>query len=135
MNEDLISIIRDLADVWNDHDVEGVLDFFADDATVSLPGIPPRPIIVSGKQEIRRWLSDLFLQNSYMEVRNVREIGEAVLWNASLHLDRLAILGLDQIPIENEATFENGKIRSFVSRMSEEGMEIVAEVLKGQSTS
>lgn len=127
MKEDLISIINDMEEVWNDHDIVRALEFFSDEAIVRVDAAPHELI---GKDDIRMWIEQSFADNVHVgNFRNMEVDGDTISWDAQLHMDSVAKAGLDPICPRVRAVFKDGKIVRFLTVLDEESKRIVSQTL------
>jgi hypothetical protein len=106
----LIAIARRFNDAWNSGDIDAVMAFFADDATVRIvpPPAPPDPERYTGQAEIRGWVSRTLELPFRVETRNYRALDDIVTWDA-----RFPHEGRDAPEDVAEAVIVDGRIKDF----------------------
>ncbi len=129
MNEKLVSTMESMAEVFNDHDLDGALSFFADDAVVRLyPGIPNGKSVFEGKSEIREWLDYIFSNGFHISnLCNCHVDGDSMSWEQDFHLDPFAELGLDTVHARVNIVLRDERISSFDGRLADESMSKLEE--------
>jgi hypothetical protein len=131
MKRDLLSIVNNMVEVWNDHDLDGVLGFFSDDAIARLDAMPKEFV---GKDGIREWIEDSFNNNIHIsELRNIEVEEDKVTWNAYIHLDRIANAGVENFcPTIRIVFADDGKIRYFIAMLEDETKEKLRPLMAEQ---
>ena len=111
---DPMALVQGFNEASNSGDVERVLAFFSDDATIRTvpPPQPPAPEIPTGKQQIREWFEPQ-MANLHVESRNMRAGGDSVTWDATVSGDLFRQMGIDSFDVTAEAVVKGGKITSF----------------------
>jgi hypothetical protein len=107
----LIAITKRFNDAWNAGDVDAVMGFFHDDATVRImpPPPPPNPEVYTGREQIRDWVARTLSLPFSVEASNYRVLGSVVTWDA-----RFPHEGPDAPEEVSEAVFEGTKIKDFI---------------------
>ncbi len=74
---DPVSVVKDFDAAWNDHDVEGVLAFFTDDAVVRLEPSPPDEFdgVYTGKEQIHAGYVKPLMAGFHVESRDHQVAG------------------------------------------------------------
>lgn len=121
MQEDLVLIVKNMIDVINDHDISAWLDFYADDAVVRLIPAPPEEDLTE-EEDIIGWMEQNVNDNIHVYARDFQAIGDTVTWRSTLYLNSFASLGVETVEISNQAGFENGKIKFYVSEMDDKSV-------------
>jgi hypothetical protein len=98
-------------------DATGLLDLFADDATISVVGLTPEP--VAGKEAIQGTMGGMFalLQGLTITMGEVTVEGEQVTVTYTM-----AVEGMGEIPATDTFTIADGKIQSLAIQLSPEAM-------------
>jgi ketosteroid isomerase-like protein len=117
---DPLAVVQAFDAACEANDVDRVMEFFADDAVVTLlPPLPPDPGIYSGKQQIRASQEQL-LQQFRAVIRNRAVAGDRVTWEATVWSDFFRRMGLASIEDTVEAVVQDGKITSFTVTIAPE---------------
>ena len=132
--EDLASLVTNVLDAtWNSHDVDRVMDLYADDAvfivTPAPPGFPP---VSRGKEEIRRLVEALipgFNARSY----NFRNAGESETWESTLDADFFTQAGIGPATCTTKAVIQDGKVKTFDVTFSPETVAKLEAVLQSMA--
>ena len=104
------------------NDVDRVMEFFADDAVVTLlPPPAPDPGIYRGKQQIRSSQEQL-LQHFHAVIRNREVASDRVTWEATVWSDFFRRMGLASVEDTIEAVVHDGKITSFTVTIAPESV-------------
>jgi len=121
---DPVSVVKAYDAVWNAHDVEGVLDFFTDDAVVRIEPAPPDEFrgVYTGKEQIRAGYVEPLMAGFHVESRDHQVaghqegVGDRVIWTAVVSGDFFRQIGAEP-PVESsaEAVVEGEKIKSFTA--------------------
>jgi len=97
---------------WNAHNYDGIMAFFADDATVKLMPPPPDGGVHTGKEQVGNWVKSL-LPGFHVDSIHFRQEGNVVKWLFTVHSDFFAQMGANPVTGEATAVFEKEKIKSF----------------------
>ncbi len=112
---DPLSIIENFDAAWNNRDVEGVLDFFTDDAVVTFdpPLPPPGRDSYAGKHQIRE-LVEMLLSDAFRVVSDRHQVdGNRVVWHSMIVAGAFRELGIDELESTMSATIVNDRIGDF----------------------
>jgi ketosteroid isomerase-like protein len=123
---DPLAVVQAFDAACDANDVDRVMEFFADDAVVTL--LPPPPSesgVFTGKQQIRASQEQL-LQHFHAVVRNRQMAGDKVTWEATISSDFFRQMGLDIVEDIVETVVQDGKIRSFTVTFTPETFSKIA---------
>ena len=119
---DPVSVVKDFDAAWNDHDIEGVLAFFTDDAVVRMEPPPSDEFggVYTGKEQIRAGWVEPLMPDFHVESRDHQvaghqeEVGDRVIWIAVVSGDFFRQMGAET-PVESpaEAIVQGDKIKFF----------------------
>ena len=124
--DDPLRVIDRFDAAWNDHDAEGVLDLFIEDAVVRLVPAPPgEPEAYEGKVEVgdyvRRHMPGIHVESRYHQVAGHQEgVGDRVIWESTVSSERFRDLGVDEVEGAAEAIVKGGKIELYTFSLSHE---------------
>ncbi len=114
MRADPTSVIRDLFDAANHRDLDEVMTYFDDGATLRieppLPGLPLEAYL--GKELIYSLWRDLLDEHSELRATNFQVQGNEVSWDTRISSDRFAQLGIDPVQARGHAIVEDSMIES-----------------------
>ena len=131
---DTISIVKDLIDAVNNHEMDAVLRLFDDNAILSaeppLPRSPKR--IYSGRGEIGQWLGALMAEHVSIVGSNFKASGNEVNWDARISSDRFAELGIDPLESRVRTVLEGSLIRSIGLNFSPDSVKKIESVTAAQ---
>lgn len=114
-----VSIIERFLAAWNAHDIERVLDFFTDDAVITIvPALPNTPDVYAGKSQIRSFVQ-ANIPGFSVEARDFEVLGNTVTWLAVVSSAGPWLLGVGQFDLMAEAIVQDDKIRSLTIILSE----------------
>jgi hypothetical protein len=100
-------------DLWNGHNLDGVMDTFTDDAVVKfVPPPPGAPEVATGKAQIRSIIASL-LPGFRVQSTNHRLAGDRVTWIATASNDAFRSIGVDSVDASGEAALSGERIRAF----------------------
>lgn len=102
----------------NAHDADAALAFFAEDATIQLPGNLP-PSVYKGKSEIGSWLEGLAAQHIHIEITSLQVKGDTLTYNAKVDIDALRPLSIS-LDGPAELTVQQGKITALTHTLNQE---------------
>ncbi|HEU4793479.1 MAG TPA: nuclear transport factor 2 family protein [Nitrolancea sp.] len=118
----MLSVIEHFINAWNDHDADGVLECFADDAVITIvPALPTMPDAYAGKPQIRGFVQ-ANMPDFSVAARDYEVMGNTVTWLASVSSTGPWRLGLTPITAMAEAVLHHDKIRSLTIILSEESV-------------
>ncbi|MCA1731696.1 MAG: nuclear transport factor 2 family protein [Actinobacteria bacterium] len=125
---DPLSVVKDFDAAWNNHDVEGVLAFFTDDAVVRMEPAPPDEFggVYTGKEQIRAGFVETLMPGFHVDSRDHQVaghqegVGERVIWTAVVSGDFFREIGAEP-PVEStaQAIVQDEKIKSFSPNIPE----------------
>jgi ketosteroid isomerase-like protein len=124
--EDPVRLLEDFDAAWNAHDEGAVLDFFIDDAVAKLVPPPPgEPAAYRGKEEIRsfvrRHMPGFHVDSrDHQAAGHQEEVGDRVIWEATVASDYFRRLGADEVEGTAEAIVKGGKIESYTFSLSQQ---------------
>ena len=111
---DAQSVIQALDDACNAHDMQAVMDLFAESAVVTHTPPPDGVGVYRGKEEIQRWFEPQ-LAGFHVRTWGHQTNGDTVRWSGELTSDLLNQMGqTEPIVAQNIATVRDGKIVSFI---------------------
>jgi hypothetical protein len=88
---------------WNEHDLEGAMEFFTPDATAEfVPPLPNAPTVYKGKDAILAVIQGI-LPGFQVESYNHRLDDNRLIWKATASADMFRRLGLDTVSANGEA--------------------------------
>jgi hypothetical protein len=135
---DPVAVLYELLDALNTHNVEDAIALFVDDAVVTQlnvePGTPNPHATFTGKEQIRGWLEG---QPPGLRVEVIgapQVIGDKATFRNSLTGDFLTGMGIDKIEQLGEATFQDGKIKSFTLEETPESKAKIQEAMARASS-
>lgn len=116
------SMIEYFIGVWNAHDVDSVVEFFTDDAVLTIvPALPTMPDAYAGKQQILGFIQ-ANMPGFSVEARDYEALGNTVTWLAVISSAGPWLLGVTPVTAMAEAVLDRGKIRSLTIILSEESV-------------
>jgi hypothetical protein len=105
---DLEALAREYLDALRERDVERCLSFFADDATIRMPGKT-----YTGREALEKWHRNRFAVNLRVDrVDGVTVDGDRVTVDASISSDRLRAWDIRTVGGRGTIGFEDGKIKN-----------------------
>ncbi len=126
---DSVTTIEAFNAASNAGDLDGMLAYFADDATLTtLPPPPaPAPSVFAGKEQIRAWLAPQ-IPGLHVAPRNLQMRGTTVTWEATITADMFRQLGIDSFEVAAEAIVAAGKLQSMTVTQTPESVAKFARV-------
>ena len=116
-------IQKEVAPAMNAHNVDKVMQYFDDNATINFAVPPPGfPGTLKGKAQIKNFM-ERFIPGFHTEPRDFKTTGDRVEWSATLSSDLFKQAGLDTVEGKVSATVKNNKIVSFNPSFSAETIE------------
>lgn len=110
---DPVALVQAFDAAWNAHDVDDILAFFAEEATVRLaPPLPGAPEISTGREQIRAFVR-AFVSGFQVESSGHTVRGTSVGWRSRVSADAFRALGVDSTECSVEATVRDGRIAGF----------------------
>lgn len=103
-------IVRHSALAFQEQGVDASLEYFADDATYTIVGMPTGPEVHAGKEALREWMNGLTAQHSAMQVEVVNTRGSIVTTRTQTWIDRTSALGVAPLIATEVYVVEEGKI-------------------------
>lgn len=114
-----LTVIQHFIEVWNDHDVDRVLECFSDDAVLTIvPALPTMPDAYAGKPQIRSFIQ-ANISGFSVEARDYEVLGDTVTWLAAISSAGPWLLNVGRITAMAEAVLHHDKIRSLTIILSE----------------
>jgi hypothetical protein len=107
---DPITRVQSFDAAWNAHELNEVIEFFANDAIVRLSP-PPNGGIFSGKSQIRAWAEEL-LPGFHVDSANHCVTGDEITWRVRVSADKFRSLNVDPVEGTANARFLDDKFRS-----------------------
>jgi hypothetical protein len=98
---------------WNDHDLDRILAFYTDDATLRRQPPFDGGRVYRGKEEIGSWVAPL-LPGFRADLHERRVDGNTVTWSETVTYDWLRQRGIDTIEVTVEVTLRGDKVASSV---------------------
>ncbi|MDI7278274.1 MAG: nuclear transport factor 2 family protein [Anaerolineae bacterium] len=126
---DPISIVQDLIDAANRHNLLEFMTFLDDDVKARIePTLPGSPLTVyTGKKYLQRWWQDLFDEHINIQASNFQASGNEVTWDCTMSLDRLAAMGVETVQARGHAVVEGNLIDSFTLTLTPDSARRVEE--------
>lgn len=120
---ELASYIQNEFDpAWNAHDVERVVQCFAEDAVVTTnPPMPGAPPMFRGKEEVRAFVQTV-IPGFHVRSAGFRTDGERVTWRSTVAADAFRQAGADSIDCDTEAVVRGGRVTNFTVTFTPESV-------------
>jgi protease I len=131
---DPAAVIKSLAAALNAGNVDAVMAFYADDATITHKPAPAgQSGILTGKEQIRGFIQGLVAGNFSGEVSNLKVMGDKVTLTGTLSTDTYRKLGVAPIVIAEEAVIVGGKIKSETMTVTPESLAKIQAAMAAQA--
>jgi len=102
------SVVEQLIEAVNSHDIDGALELFTETAIVNTGG----PVPYAGTEEIRAWLEELAATNFEIKAEIMEVIGDTVIEKERLSMDPWTAIGLSSLEGVSEITVAGGLVES-----------------------
>jgi hypothetical protein len=115
MPQDPVAFVNAFHVKWNAQDVDGVVDYFADDPVVRAvpPPPPPTPDTYRGKDDIRTFLQQHMDGTFHVDAQNQRLEGDKILWEFVVSSPVFRGMGVDPATGTVELVLDGEKIKQF----------------------
>jgi|GEM_PF-442106 hypothetical protein len=131
---DPAAVIKSLAAALNAGNVDAVMAFYADDATITHKPAPAgQSGILTGKEQIRGFIQGLVAGNFSGEVSNLKVVGDKITLTGTLSTDTYRKLGVAPIVIAEEAVIVGGKIKSETITVTPESLAKIQAAMAAQA--
>ena len=131
---DPAAVIKSLAAALNAGNVDAVMAFYADDATITNKPAPAgQSGVLTGKAQIRGFIQNLVAGNFSGEVSNLKVVGDKITLTGTLSTDTYRKLGVAPIVIEEEAVIVGGKIKSETMTVTPESLAKIQAAMAAQA--
>jgi ketosteroid isomerase-like protein len=105
-------------------DLEGMLALFAEDINYRMSGFSPQPMQISGKAELRDWISEQFANHLRLEISVTSAEGDTVKTKTSFISDSLAAMGIDELTCDEVYVVQDGLITDWSCTLTEESADV-----------
>lgn len=117
---DLSQLVRAYVEVYNNHDVEKIMSFYADDIRFENVGV----WLKTGKQEVRKITEWDTATHIVMKVSNITVQGDTVTFSLLETNDWLKLAGIGEALYEpSRIVFRDGKIAVIQAKLTEESLD------------
>lgn len=112
--QDAVAIANDLVDAMNHRNMTEVLDYFDDDATLSIePTLPGTAVgAYSGKERVHSVLLTLFAEHWQVEIQGCEGAQNEATCQVSISADRFAQLGVEPVEAALRIVLDDNLIQS-----------------------
>jgi hypothetical protein len=126
-SDELIALLYHFDDKWNSQDLEGILECFSDNATISvIPPIPRMKGTYSGALAIRSFVQTL-LHGFHVESSEYLVHEETVTWFSDVTNDMFIQMGVYPVEVSSEAKIVDGKIVHWKLMIDQESIRKIIE--------
>lgn len=117
-------LVRAWGEAMNAGDLDTVLSYMADDATIQLvpPPMEGHDGVFSGKKALREWYERLIALHSVGTIHELQVSGDQVTATLNYTDDELKSIGIDSIDNHWIIKFRNGKIQGYTVTMTDESL-------------
>jgi protease I len=131
---DPAAVIKSLAAALNAGNVDSVMTFYADDATITQQPAPAgQSGILSGKEQIRGFVQGLVAGHFSGELSNLRVTGDQVTYTGSLSTDTYRKMGVAPLVVTEETMIVGGKIKSQTITVTPESLAKIQAAMAAQA--
>jgi putative intracellular protease/amidase len=131
---DPAAVIKSLAAALNAGNVDAVMAFYADDATITQQPAPAgQSGVLTGKEQIRGFIQGLVANHFSGEVSNLKVVGDKITLTGTLSTDTYRKLGVAPIVIAEEAVIVGGKIKSETMTVTPESLAKIQAAMAAQA--
>ena len=116
-------VLNTLADSLNAGDVDATMVLFTDDAIVKIlfgNVLPPESYI--GSEQVRFLMEDLIAMNFKIQIEILQVLGDIAVTRSKTWNDATIQLGIAPLDMVEIYPFEDGKIKGFVSILTDESL-------------
>lgn len=124
-------VIRSWGAAMNSGDIDTVLSYMRDDATIQLvpPPMEGHDGVFSGKKALREWYQRLIALHSVGVIHDLQVSGDQATAILNYTDDELKSIGIDSIDNHWVIKFHNGKIQSYTATMTDESLSRLMEAM------
>jgi limonene-1,2-epoxide hydrolase len=117
-----ITVVKGFVAAVNRHEMEDIMQYLTDDATVTIRPPLPNTAIESyeGKERIHDLFEQLFAEHTTIIAGNLRTSDNEVSWQGRISSDRFAQIGVDPVEVTGRTTVEGSQVSSFMAELSPE---------------
>jgi hypothetical protein len=115
----------------NRHEMEDIMQYLTDDATVTIRPPLPNTSIESydGKERIHDLFEQLFAEHTTIVASNLRTSGNEVNWDGRFSSDRFAQMGVDPVPVTGRTIVEGSQVSAFTVDLNPEAVSKMREAM------
>jgi ketosteroid isomerase-like protein len=104
---------------YNDHDVERVMSFYAEDAIHEVPG----QFMLRGKEEIRGLVEYDAVSNARLSFSKYRVEGQTIMCQSTVTDDWIKAAGIEEVHYSTKLVFKDGLIQQWTAQTSPEAVQ------------
>lgn len=128
---DSVALVQGFIEATNRHEMEDIMQYLTDSATVTIrPPLPDTNITThKGKEQIHKLFAGLFATHTTIVARNLQASGNEVSWEGTVSDDHLSAIGADPAQVSGRAVVEDAQISSFMVEYSPESVARIRQAM------